>query len=235
MNKFAFGSFVYEYKLIVHDRKTLSLTVKPDTRIILKVPKNASSEKIDDFLKRKWSWLESQLSQFRKYRRKKYKKEYVSGESFFYLGRQYELVVKRGSVDKVTLTRGKIVVTTKELVSESIHNKYLLKKWYGYRANEVFRAHLLKMAEKFKIVGVPELVIQKMSKRWGSFVNKRKIILNPLLIHASTDCIDYVIAHELCHFTVKKHNKAFYLLLEKKFPNWEKVKEKLESKYSTLQ
>ena len=67
MNKFVYGSFVYEYLLFRQDRKTLSLTVKPDLRIIVKVPKNADQERIDAFLKRKWFWLEKQLSFFKKY------------------------------------------------------------------------------------------------------------------------------------------------------------------------
>ena len=74
------------------------------------------------------------------------------------------------------------------------------------------------------------MVIKKMEKRWGSFIRGKSIILNPLLIHASKDCIDYVITHELCHVKYRGHNKAFYRLLDAKYPHWEAIKEKLEER-----
>ncbi|HAT74923.1 MAG TPA: metal-dependent hydrolase, partial [Candidatus Moranbacteria bacterium] len=53
-----------------------------------------------------------------------------------------------------------------------------------------------------------------------------------LLIHASKDCIDYVITHELCHVKYKNHDKRFYKLMNFKYPKWEKIKEKLEMRLS---
>ena len=76
---------------------------------------------------------------------------------------------------------------------------------------------------------MPLLAVRDMKKRWGSFVNKQKILLNPNLIHVSKDCIDYVIVHELCHMRYKNHDKKFSGFLDEKYPKWEKVKDKLET------
>src|SRR3989338_2430168 len=99
--KFVFGSFVYDYHLVLQDRKTLSLTVTPDLQICVKCPYKADDERVELFFKRKWFWLEKQLSFFRKYQRKIYQKEYISGEGFLYLGKQYKLLVKKGEYDFV--------------------------------------------------------------------------------------------------------------------------------------
>ena len=64
MNIFQYGKNRYEYELIKENRKTLSLTVKPDLRTTLKCPINASAERIENFLRRKWTWLEKQLNYF---------------------------------------------------------------------------------------------------------------------------------------------------------------------------
>ena len=82
MKEFVFGTYVYEYQLIKQDRKTLSLTVTPDLQIIVKCPLKAESERIEAFLQKKWFWLEKQLSYFKKYQRKIYEKEYISGEGY---------------------------------------------------------------------------------------------------------------------------------------------------------
>ena len=79
MKEFIFGSYIYNYELIKQTRRTMSLTVTPDLRIVLKCPENTTKEKIDHFLQKKWFWLEKQLSFFKKYQRKTYKREYISG------------------------------------------------------------------------------------------------------------------------------------------------------------
>jgi predicted metal-dependent hydrolase len=234
MKEFIFGTFIYEYQLIKQDRKTLSLTVTPDLRIIVKCPFKAESERIETFLQKKWFWLEKQLSFFKKYQRKTYEKEYVSGEGYLYLGRQYKLIVRKGKEDSVLLTRGQLIVQTKKLVTDGKHNKKLVDRWFTEKTEKIFQERLQAMFARFDYKLVPVLRVRYMKKRWGSFLNKEKIILNPKLIHTSKECIDYVIVHELCHLKYKNHDKRFFTFLGEKYPKWEKVKEKLETIGSTV-
>ena len=67
-----------------------------------------------------------------------------------------------------------------------------------------------------------------MKKRWGSCSKQGAIILNTELIKAPSHCIDYVILHEMCHLKYFNHGKAFYNLLVKIMPDWEKRKKRLE-------
>ena len=97
MKEFIFGTFVYEYQLIKQDRKTLALTVTPDLRIVLKCPHKTDADRVESFLKKKWFWLEKQLSFFKKYQRKIYAKEYISGEGYLYLGRSALFLQKTNS------------------------------------------------------------------------------------------------------------------------------------------
>lgn len=228
IKQFIYGDYQYEYVLVTQERKTLSLTVQPDMALIVKCPHKMSEDKIETFLRKKWSWMNKQLRFFEKFERSLYKKEYVSGESFIYLGRQYKLIVKRESEDRVSLTKGKLYVFTSQGVRNSKHNRNLIDQWYQQRVEKIFLERYSEMLNHFGHKDGPDLVIKKMDKRWGSFTNSNRILLNPRLIHASKDCIDYVIAHELCHLTHKNHNKDFWKLLNKKYPEWEKIKEKLE-------
>jgi predicted metal-dependent hydrolase len=234
MKEFIFGTFIYEYQLIRQDRKTLSLTVTPDLRIIVKCPFKAESERIEAFLQKKWFWLEKQLSFFKKYQRKTYEKEYISGEGYLYLGRQYKLVVRKGKEDSVALTRGQLMVLSAKTVSDGKHNRKLIDKWFAEKTDLILQERFAEMLSLFDFKNTPKLSIREMKKRWGSFLNQDKIFLNPKLIHTSKDCIDYVIVHELCHMKYKNHDKRFYDFLDKKFPKWEKVKEKLETIGSTV-
>lgn len=229
MKKFIFGSYVYEYDLRHEDRKTLSLTVNPDLSLVVKCPDHATDERIEHFLKKKWLWLQKQINYFNKFKRKKYHKEYVSGESFRYLGKQYMLQVKEDGENKVVLSKGKLVLHSAMYTSDVKYNRLLVKRWYTQKTRLVFNERFEEVLNNFDYQKKPSLGIRQMNKRWGSYLNKDKILLNPRLIEASKDCIDYVITHELCHIKYKDHDKRFYKLLDEKCPGWKKVKDKLES------
>ncbi len=227
---FKYGSYSYEYYLIRQERKTIALVVQPRLTVVLKCPFNYSDERIEKFLKRKWKWLEKQLSYFKKFKNKN-KKEYISGESFLYLGRQYKLLVKKGVEDSVKLKYGRIELKTTRDNNDKKYNKKLLKKWYTERADIIFANQYKKVLKNFNYGFEPKLITRKMNKRWGSFLSDKKLILNPVLIQAPKECIDYVITHELCHIKYKNHSKKFYKLLKNKINNWEEIKEKLELRF----
>jgi len=231
INTFKYGKYSYEYYLVLQNRKTVALTVHPNLNIILKCPFDYGADKIERFLKRKWSWLEKQVQYFKKYKKKQEKKEYVSGESFLYLGRQYKLFIKTAKKPEVKLEKGKIIVFTNKSIQDRATNKKLLEGWFEQRTESIFTSQLKDVTKKFNYDFAPALITRKMPKRWGSYLSGRKIILNPLLIRASKDCIDYVIVHELCHMRYKNHDRNFFKLQESIIPNWKEVKEKLELRF----
>jgi hypothetical protein len=200
----------------------------PDLRLVVKCPIRASDERIEAFLRRKWLWLEKQLSFFKKYQHKKYVREYISGESYLYLGRQYKLMVERAFEDRVILSRGILHVYTIRPVSETAHTKKLLQYWYSERTIKYFHERFYEAFKRFDYRVQPALIIREMPKRWGSFIGNKSIVLNPRLIYTARECIDYVIIHELCHLCYKDHTKKFFEFLKRKYPEWERVKEKLE-------
>ena len=67
-----------------------------------------------------------------------------------------------------------------------------------------------------------------MSKRWGSCSRKGTITLSLDLIKTPLHCIEYVITHELCHLLVHDHSPAFFRMLSRCMPDWERRKARLE-------
>ena len=78
----------------------------------------------------------------------------------------------------------------------------------------------------------PNIVLKSMKTQWGNCSAKNQITLNTHLIKASTECIDYVILHELCHIAERNHSNNFYRLLNQVIPGWEKIKIYLDERVS---
>lgn len=66
----------------------------------------------------------------------------------------------------------------------------------------------------------PTLTIRRMKTRWGSCGRSGRILLNPRLLQAPLDLIDYVVVHELCHLKEHNHSKRYYALLDAAMPDW---------------
>lgn len=226
--RFVYESVSFEYHLIREDRKTVAVTVLPSQAIILKAPFEASDDRIDDFLRRKFRWVLKQRRYFAQFKVRP-EKRYVSGETFRYRGRSYKLLVRNsGHQEHVSLQHGTLTVFTAR-PGRPDHGKALLDGWYRDRAHKVFAQRLAECLERIDYDDTPGLMIKHMTRRWGSYSHKtNRVILNLELIKAATRHIDYVIIHELCHITHRKHSRAFYELLASRLPQWQSLKTEME-------
>ena len=57
IRKLIFENYDLTYNLMKEDRKTVSLSVLPNEKIILKIPSIASNEKADKFIVNKLNWI----------------------------------------------------------------------------------------------------------------------------------------------------------------------------------
>jgi predicted metal-dependent hydrolase len=221
-----YGATIIDYVIEFAQRKTLSICVNPDSSVCLRAPIDATLEQIQQKVHKRASWILKQKRFFESFGTSTTKRQYISGESHLYLGRQYMLRVKESNVNAVHYQNNIIEIECRHKKDAGI----LLQTWYRQRANVKFQEYAQPIIEQFSIYGVKpqSLSIKKMDKRWGYCTIDGHITLNPRLICAPRCCIEYVITHELCHLIYRSHNKEFYALLTKEMPHWEKWKNKLE-------
>ena len=221
-----YGATIIDYDIEFAQRKTLSICVNPDSSVCLKAPVDATLEQIQQKVHKRASWILKQKRFFESFGTSTTKRQYISGESHLYLGRQYMLRVKESNVNAVHYQNNIIEIECRHKKDAGI----LLQTWYRQRANIKFQEYAQPIIEQFSVYGVKpqSLSIKKMDKRWGYCTIDGHITLNPRLICAPRCCIEYVITHELCHLVYRSHNKEFYALLTKEMPHWERWKNKLE-------
>lgn len=157
-------------------------------------------------------------------------REYVSGETHFYLGRRHKLIVNENSAQpsEVKLLRGKLVVTLPVADRTAVRRR--LNAWYDARSDEYLSDKFSEISGRLNWVEAhPPLKLMRMRTQWGSCSPDGVIYLNPALIRAPRHCIEYVILHELCHLVEHNHSKRFFDLLTKQMPAWESAKRELDS------
>ena len=211
------------------ERNRLRITVLPDKSILAKAPLDRSLEEVQAKLEKRAPWMIRQLEYFDQYHPVLPDRQYISGETYYYLGRQYRLKVTAGSENAVKLIGKFFMLTTTQ--PENLERKQqILQDWYTRHAkvfiqnrSELFVDRLIELGAR-----KPEIKYRRMNKRWGSCTPSGVITFNTELIKAPTHCIDYVVLHELCHLVHVGHNAKFYHLLDVLMPDWKKRKERLE-------
>lgn len=221
-----YGATTITYDIEFAQRKSLSICVNPDGSIYLKAPKDATLEQIREKVHKRAAWILRQKRFFESFGTPTTKRQYISGESHLYLGRQYMLRVKESNMNVVHYQNNIIEIECRHKKDAGV----LLQTWYRQRANIKFPEYAKPIIEKFTAYGVKpqSLSIKNMNKRWGYCTTSGQIVLNPRLICAPRCCVEYVITHELCHLVYRNHSKDFYTLLTNEMPHWEKWKNKLE-------
>ena len=223
------GVQVGSYRLKRSRRRTLAISVLPDGQVEVTAPMKADRAAIEARILRRAAWIARQQRAFAALRATRPGKRHRSGATHRYLGRQYRLRIRKGPARDVTLRGGFLHVTTPAPEDRVIQR--LLSSWLRKRAVLHFGQRLSRWKPWCLRAGLPEprLVVRAMSKRWGSSHADGRIVLNPELLHAAGPCIDYVIAHEVCHLRHPRHDRAFYAQLGRMCPRWRLLKQRLEA------
>jgi len=216
----------YEVRFLA-SRQTLAIEVHPDSRVLVRAPLGCPEALIAERVQRRAGWISRQLAEFERYRPRTPARQYVSGESHLYLGRQYRLKLRQGESASVRLARGQLLLSLPG-DPEPDRVKALLHRWYLDRARAVFSDVLGASLLRFKHVEHPRLIVRAMQSRWGSLSRAGTMTLNVNLVRAPRPCIEYVVVHELCHTRHRDHDARFFKLLGQVMPDWEQRKQRLE-------
>jgi hypothetical protein len=208
-----------EYSLVRSRRRkrTLQLTFDVSEGVVVRAPMKASQKYVEDFVRGRAPWItrvrghtpgsDGSIEELRR-------REFVTGESLLYLGRELALVVNEGRVrtPSVRLGRGTLRVTAPRGLDGEERRDALssaIETWYRERGQEYIEARATRWAP---FVGhTPYRVLVRDQKtRWGSCAPDGTLRFNWRLMMAEPKLIDYVVVHELVHLAVRDHSQRFW-------------------------
>jgi predicted metal-dependent hydrolase len=211
-----------EYSVIYAARKTLTITVERDRSVVVRAPHGTPREKIDAVVERKKLWLYEKTRHVQKHDRPLKPREFISGSTVLYLGKNYRLEIISEDFDGVLFDQ-------KFLISKASAARApeLLREWYMRRAKERLTPRARSYA-KHMGVSYNNVLISDLKYRWGSCTPKNNLNFNWRLIKAPMRVIEYVIVHELTHLLVPNHTADFWAVVRNQLPDYLKSKDWLK-------
>lgn len=211
-------------------RATVALTVENTGKLVVTAPTEATIERLNALVRTKAPWVVQRLRRASEYPGEQAAREFVRGETFRYLGRQYRLHLDKGTPsDVVTMHLGRIVVgVAASREPEKVAVRGALVRWYRAQAEERLPERIEVWTRKFCITP-PTVLIREQRRRWGSCNKAGEVRLNWRIIQAPMRLVDYVVAHELDHVVRGDdgHTDAFWALLGSVMPDYDERRDAL--------
>lgn len=229
----SFGKSVIDFAVIRSvRRRTVSIAVDPGDGVVVRAPENLDSERLEEVVQRKAPWIVGRLCDLAEIGPPLPPREFVSGESYIYLGRHYRLKIERQDGNEratVALRGGYLVARVARDAPSDVRRKQVrgaLVQWYRQHASQRLAERVSLYSERLG-VDAPPVLIRDQEKRWGSCNSRGELRFNWRIIMAPMSLVDYVVAHEVCHLEVRDHSPAFWKRLRTLMPDHEERKQRL--------
>ncbi len=219
--------FPFQVEVIRTDRKRSASISLSDDSVKVTVPSTLSDNRIRDLVSKRTSWIQQKFQE-QSDRPNQAPKEFVSGETVTYLGKNYRLKVLKGESATIKMHRGYLEVTVLEDDSDPKTSiRLLLTDWYKSHAEK----RLIEKTKRFSnVIGVKpnSVCVKDYKSRWGSCSAQGDVSYNWRIILAPHSIVDYVVVHELCHMLEHNHSSKYWKHVERYVPNWRECKDWLK-------
>jgi predicted metal-dependent hydrolase len=196
-------------------QKTVSIFIERDGSVRVLAPITSSDELIETAVKSKEYQIFSKLAKWKELNQGKVKREYVNGQSFLYLGRNYRLKIIENQDVPLRNCGGFFILDKKETDKA----ERVFKDFYKAKAAKKINERLKLLEDKFQQKPTAIKVLD-LRNRWASWTPNHSLHFHWKCIMAPVSVIDYIITHEMVHFKYPNHSPAFWNELDKKMPNF---------------
>jgi predicted metal-dependent hydrolase len=209
------------------DIKHVHLSVyPPDGHVRISAPLHMPPDTIRVYAITRLDWIRRQqrklLSQERETAR-----EYLDRESHYVWGKRYLLrIVEADGPSTVRLKHSTLELGLRP-GSDANKRREVLEAWY----REQLRVALPPLLEKWEPlleVKARRILIQHMKTKWGSCNPLAgNIRLNTDLARKPSECLEYILVHELLHLIEPTHNARFQSLMDQFMPQWRQIRDEV--------
>ena len=232
-----YGAERIPYAVNLDPKRTtrIAIHVDPDGSVLVDAPPDFADDAVRQAVQKRARWVIDHVAEARSRHAHVRPREYVSGEQVLYLGRRYMLKVIKVDTrpGMVRLKGNRLEVETRTGDPDDIRGR--VRGWYRVKARDYFARRLDELAVSLPWVNeAPPFRMLDMTRQWGSCSPDGQVIVNPGLIQAPRDCVEYVLIHELAHLKHHDHGPDFWRLLDQHVPDWQTRKARLDAMVEVL-
>jgi predicted metal-dependent hydrolase len=198
-------------------RKTIGITVGRMGELILSAPLDCPQETIERAAREKYRWIYSKLAQKEMFFKPPHSKDFVDGESFYYLGHSYRLrlISPIANTPPLELRNGRFLLREDEVERGEMH----FINWYIKQGQSWLRQRVEVFVHR--VDAVPEgIKVQSLGFRWGSCGRNKMLYFHWRTMQLPAPIIDYVVVHELVHLHERHHQPDFWELVAQAMPDY---------------
>ena len=213
--------------VIKKDIKNIHLSVYPPTgRVRLAAPARMKLDTIRLFAISKLAWIRQQQQTLRAQERDS-PREYLDRESHHVWGRRYLLkLVEDHAAPSVQLHHAKLVLQVRP-GSDEATRAAAVSDWYRGLLKAAIPPLIAAWEPRIN-VKVAGFYVQQMKTRWGSCNPPAGTIrLNTELARKPTECLEYIVVHEMVHLLDPTHGPRFVALMDQFLPAWRDTRDLL--------
>ncbi len=210
---------VFGVDITIHKskRKTLSIFIERDGSVSARVPETLSDEEISEVLKSKEYQIHKNLADWVQLNEKQVFREYVNGQSFLYLGKNYRLKLVDVNLGAVVFKKGYFLLNKNDIPKA----KELFVEFYKDKLKEKLPLLVKKYQEQLGVKPT-DIKVMELQNRWASCTAKGNVNFHWKCAMAPMDVLHYIVAHELAHLIHLNHTKSFWNEIDKIIPNYDK-------------
>ena len=201
-------------------KKTVAITIDRDRSVVVAAPLKTRNADIEEIVRKRAGWI---LRRLQEEDPRPQPRQFVSGESLYYLGRAVPIHVQTtfGPTPSVKLEDWSFKIECPAYLEGEERQAALreaLMSWYWGRADETIRESVERWQSR---VGrkPARISLGDQKSLWGSCSSKGSLRFNWRIVMAPPPLIDYVVVHELCHLVVANHSDRFWEQVERLIPD----------------
>ena len=217
------GGLTFEVRRSLR-RKTLGLTVDRGGELVIHAPENTTAHELAKWAHSKLLWVHRTLARKEALAPKAHAPEFVSGENFSYLGRNYRLKIVREPAEPLRFD-GKYFWLAADARGEAEAH---FRRWYIRTGRGWLSERTAALARKTG-TEASRIEVRDLGFHWGSCGKNGVLFFNWRLLQLPVRLIDYVIIHELVHLQEPHHSPEFWQAIDRALPAWRKLKDALRS------
>lgn len=198
-------------------RKTVSIYIERDGSVSARVPENIQEEDLIQVLKSKEYQIHKNLAEWEQLNEKRTIREYVNGQSFLYLGRNYRLSFVDADENKLILKNGRFLLSKKAQGKA----KALFVEFYKEKLSDKLQPIINRYKNQLG-VSPNDIKIMELQNRWASCSSLGNVNFHWKCAMAPIDVLNYIVVHELVHLIHINHTTAFWNEVDKVIPNYER-------------